>query len=79
MKKALNPLERLIRLYGQMTVLGGFTTLVALAGFFVSGIPGPLCAAGLAIGLSTFCVAVWARRRGQKMLASTEPRTLDGP
>ena len=77
--KNLNPLERLVRLYGQMAILGGLTALLALGGFFVSGISGALCAAGLAIGLSTLCVGVWARRRGQKMLASTKSGNLGSP
>jgi hypothetical protein len=77
-EKNLNPLERLVRLFGQMAILGGFTTLVSLGGFFVSSIPGALCAAGLAIGLSTLCIGVWARRRGQKMLPRvTGPGNFD--
>lgn len=73
---SVNALEQLIRLYARMAALGGLLALLAFVGFFVPGIPGPLCAAGLAVGLSTLSVGVWARRRGQKMVVAAR---LEGP
>lgn len=71
----LNPLERLVRLLGQMMIVGVAATGFGIGMFFVQQIPGPLAAAFVTLGLVLLLVGGHGRRRGKAKLAEISQRS----